>query len=506
MTCFQLRSAGVAFALLASTSGLVAVSDPVPSSVDTATSATTLTRSVTQTGVFGGTELTYLASIEQLDVQADVEGKGASLVTISYVSEETADPAERPVLFIFNGGPISASYPLHIGATGPYRVSFDDDLSVPAEEADLVPNPYSPLDVADLVFYDPALTGLSTLHDGVSPETYASVTGDAEEFVEFVHAWLTKHDRLDSPVFILGESYGTMRAAEGAGQLNETYPDIDVDGVFLMGQAVNIIEYAQRQQNILSFVVSLPTLAAGAWDLGLVEQDGYTFESFLDEATAFADTEYLTALYKGHTISAEEQVAIAEKLEAYTGLSKEVYVENNLRVSKEAYRRLVLKADGLITGRSDIRYTANAEEAGAYGDPSGVIGKAYADGFAEYFEMTFGTPLPESYTSVSGYAGTGSWDWKFSSPFDSFAYGDAMNALFEANPDFRVVIGSGWHDTQTTAGSARYLASQSPWPADRVHLAFYRGGHMAYSVEESAEAFGQDIRDMITGQSGTAED
>ncbi len=505
MTCSAIRSAGIALCLVTiPLSSLVAASDiPPPSVADAATSADSVMASSEATGVFGGEEIKYLATLEKTSVHADTEGKGASIVSISYSALGVEAPNERPVLFVFNGGPISASYPLHIGATGTHRVAFDDDITVPADQAELAPNPYSPLNVADIVYYDPAQTGLSTLHEGVEESPYASVREDAALFVEFVHNWLEAHDRADAPVFMLGESYGTMRAAEAAGQFVETYPEINLDGVFLMGQAVNMIEYAQRRQNILSYVVSVPTLAAAAWDLELVEKEGYSFNSFLEEATAFADTEYLTALYEGQSLSEKRLIEISETLETYTGLSAEIYAENNLRVSKEVYRRRILEDKNLLIGRSDMRYTAPMSEAGGRADPSHVIGDRYASAFATHFENLFDMPLPDDYASLKILPG---WDYNYASPFADFNYGRGISKAFEAKPDFRLVIGTGWHDSMTTAGGARYAVSQSDWPADRVKLAFYRGGHMAYSIEKSAEAFGEDIRTMIKGWDDGEED
>ena len=450
---------------------------------------------VSGNGVFGGVEVSYTAALERVSIAPEGDLPPADLVTQSYVAQGQEGRDERPVLFIFNGGPISASLWLQMGALGPQRVFAPEDLSAPLEDYRLVANPYSPLDVADLVFFDPASTGFSRVAEGEDPSKYYSVSTDAAQFVAFAEAWLEKHGRAGAPVFILGESYGTHRAAEAAGQIAED-GSMNLQGVFLMGQAVNIIEYSQRKQNILSYIASLPTLAAIAWDLGKVDRQGRSIEAFIAEAAAFGEAEYLGALFKGQRISEEELSRVAAKLEAYTGIPAAYYEENRLRISKEQFRVELLKDQGLILGRSDGRYTGPLSEGG---DPSGILQQAYTDGFSAYAKETFGDlPFAEYAPSFSP-GNFDAWGWGAASPFGHFAYAERLQAAFDAYPEFRVFVGTGYHDTMTTVGAADYLIDQSDWPKDRVRSGKYIGGHMAYSVESSAEAFGNDIRLWIRG-------
>jgi carboxypeptidase C (cathepsin A) len=217
------------------------------------------------TGSFHGKQVQYTATVESIDVPDAKGHPAARLVSFSYTDDNVRDTAARPVMFVFNGGPITASLWLHIGVMGPKRVAIPDDLTADTSTYKLVDNVYSPLDVADLVFIDPASTGYSRVLPGTTPESYFSVASDGQQVTAFISAWLTQHKRLSSPAYLLGESYGTIRAAEVAGQLAELPQPIPPAGVVLMGQAINIIEYRQRPQNIVSFAVSLPTLAALAW-------------------------------------------------------------------------------------------------------------------------------------------------------------------------------------------------------------------------------------------------
>lgn len=446
--------------------------------------------------VFGAQSVKYTAALENIRITPGSDLPAADMVTISYVADTDLSPEDRPVLFIFNGGPISASLWLHIGALGPKRVSAPEDLNAPLEQFSLVANAHSPLDAADLVFFDPASTGFSRVAEGGDASKYFSVKSDAAQFAAFAEAWLAKHGREASPVFILGESYGTHRAAEAAGQITEA-GKLNLEGVFLMGQAVNIIEYSQRKQNILSYIASLPTLAAIAWDAGMVDKAGRSFETFVNEAQAFGEAEYLGALFKGQRITPEELAQVSGKLEAYTGIPAEYYVENRLRISKEQFRAELLKEKDLILGRSDGRYTGPLGD--GRGDPSGILQDAYSNGFAAYFRETFGDLPLDDYKQVFSSGNFDSWEWGASSPFGHFAYAERIDVAFKANPDFRVFVGTGYHDTMTTVGAADYLIDQSDWPQDRVRSAKYIGGHMAYSVDDSARAFGEDIRSWIHG-------
>ncbi|WP_300395857.1 peptidase S10 [Henriciella sp.] len=479
-------------AILSSCASLDAT--PEPSSPEVAMEEA-LERSVQREGIFGGEPISYTAAVEELDLPARDERPAANLVSFSYVADSPTAGAERPVLFVFNGGPISASLWLHIGAVGPKRVSAPYDLSAPVDEFELVDNPHAPLDVADLVFFDPASTGFSTVAEGGDPTAFFSIEADAAQFVDFIEAWLERHDREGAPIYILGESYGTMRAAEAAGQLAEPGGPPPADGVFLMGQAVNIIEYAQRRQNIISYVVSLPTLAAMGWEQDRVVRKGRSFETFIADATAFGETDYLTALFQGNRLEGDELRRIADKLEEYTGIPAAYYVENRLRISKEQYRRELLKAESKVLGRSDGRYVGGDPQS----DASGVVTQAYLTSFTRYVSEVFDLEIDESYRTLAEVGGLNAWGWGEASPFGHFDYSVRLEKAFEANPDFRLLVGNGYHDTMTTVGAADYLVAQADWPMDRVRLSYYQGGHMAYSSDESAEAFGQDIRDWIAG-------
>lgn len=450
-------------------------------------------------GTFNGHLIRYTATVEGLDVP-DTKGKpSARVVSFAYTADDVRDKAARPVMFVFNGGPITASLWLHIGVMGPKRVAVPDDLTADPNTYPLVDNVYSPLDVTDLVFIDPASTGYSRVLPGTAPDAYDSVVADGQQVTAFIAAWLTKYGRLSSPAYLLGESYGTIRAAEVAAQLAELPHPILLDGVMLMGQAINIIEYRQRPQNIISYAVSLPTLAALGWYHEKVDRQGKTLEQFVDEAWRYAQTDYLTALFQGSAIDPGERDRVARRLEELTGIPAAYYREHDLRISKEQYRGELLKDRKLLLGRNDGRYVAPITDKGLAPDPSDVVMAPFKRLFADYVRNGLKVDWTDEYVLFKETALDG-WKWGGSGPFADWPYSDRLRKVMKLNPRFHVLIGNGYHDTQTTVGAAEYAVRQAGWPASRATLSFYEGGHMAYTVERSARKFTDDIRALVRSE------
>lgn len=448
-------------------------------------------------GRFNGQSLAYSAIVEAIDV-ADAGGKaGARMVSFSYVADAAKAQTPRPVMFMFNGGPISPSYLVHLGGFGPRRVLFPDDVKASPASFRLIDNPDSPLDHADLVFVDPASTGFSRVAPGKRPEEYFSIDSDAQQVAAFIQAWLKRHGRSDSPVFILGESYGTNRAAAVAAQLTALPDPVQVSGVVLFGQALNIIEYAQRPANIISYSVSLPTLAAIAWYHGKVDRTDHDFDSFVEASRVYARSTYLPALFRGASLPQDERAAVAAQLEKYSGIPAGWYLANNLKITKERFRVELLKDSGLLIGRNDARYAEPLGERGSGPDPSRIIPEATERLFLLYIREELKVDWTEAYLTSSPVTGLEGWGWGATTPFSDWPYHASLSPLFMQNPRFRVMVANGYYDTQTTIGAAEYLVTQSGWPTDRTDLRFYQGGHMAYSVDASARQFSADLRKFI---------
>jgi carboxypeptidase C (cathepsin A) len=449
-------------------------------------------------GTFNGKRVKYDAFVEPIVVTNAAGRPAARLVTISYVVSGESDNAQRPVLFVFNGGPITDSSILHMGAFGPKRVAIPDDLAADPAKFRTVDNPYIVLDVADIVFFDPAGTGYSRVLPGINPESYFSVTADAQQFVQLVVEWCRKHQRLGSPKYLFGESYGTMRAAAAANQLQRRSPPVRLDGVVLMGQALNIVEFSQRPANVTSYVASLPTLAAIAWSHRKARTRGQTFEQFIADVQRFSRTEYLTALYQGSSLDEPTARRIAARLEEYTGIPASWYRSHALRITKERYRRELFSAQKEILGMTDARYVGPNAASGSY-DPAEVVERAYQGAFPGYLHGDLGVGDVGEYISRSPVRGFDGWMWNGTgtSPFADWPYMSLLSEVFARNSRFRVMIANGWQDTQTSVGAAELALDQSGWPRDRTSLHFYQGGHMAYSIEASLREVTGDVRRFI---------
>jgi carboxypeptidase C (cathepsin A) len=454
------------------------------------------------TGAFGGETVTYVATVSETVLKNGIGQPTIRFVTTSYV-REGVDAAQRPVIFAFNGGPSVSSATLHMVALGPKRVVVTQDPTLPAPSPhQLIDNVDTVLDVADLVFVDPAETGFTRALQAAKRESFYSTDGDAASVSEFVTTWIAANGREKSPKYVLGESYGTMRAAVMAGQLASTMP---LDGVFLFGQAVNIVETTQRAKNALAYATNLPALAAVAAYHGKADRKGKSMSAFIDEVYAWGMGEYLQALIQARDLPAAKRQRIAERLARLTGISAEYYVAHDLVISKVDFAKELLKDQRSILGQYDARYVGPAPQPGAAPvDPFGKVTAAITPTLVEHMSKTLGVSWPMSDYRSSAPGALDAWNWSASGgiggPFLDYNYAAHLTKAFEANPRFRLMIGTGIYDLTTTVGPARYLVATSHWPLERVFLRQYEGGHMAYTHEPSLRAFCADIRAFVTGR------
>lgn len=462
-----------------------------------ASDAETLSRTQHE-GRFGGVPLRYAALVERTPIALPDGGPAGEVVSTAYLAEGSGDPASRPVIFLFNGGPIVPSVYLHMLAFGPKRLAVPDDLRADPAGFKLVDNTETVLDRADLVFFDPIGTGFSRALAPSRAQDFFSVDADAKELTEFITRWSAAHGRTASPKFLFGESYGTVRAAATARRLALTAPQIRFDGVFLLGQGLNIVETVQRPANIMSYVVSLPTLAALGWYHEKVKHGGRRFEDFLDEVRRFARDEYLPALFLGAALPPAEKTRLARRLEALTGLPAARFEAADLRVSKMRYRAELLADQGLVLGMYDGRYTAPATK-GVAGLPDGseVLFQAAHRAFDGYARQDLALQLDAPYITDSAVKSFSDWNWGGSAPFDDWPFMAWMREAMQRNPRMRLVIGNGYADTLTTVGAAEQAIAQSGWPAGRLSVHYYEGGHMSYSIERSHRQLMKDVRTML---------
>ena len=488
-------------------------------------------------GTFNGQRVDYTATVGETIVANAAGTPAARLVSIAY-TRDGADPATRPVMFVFNGGPIGPSYPLHMGAFGPKRVAYSPDLKADPATFPLVDNTYTVLDVADLVFFDPASTGYSRVLDGISPQEYYTTESDAQQLTAFVDRWLRENNRMASPKYMFGESYGTIRLPETARQLLHLPEPIVLDGIVLMGQATNQLEVNTRPYNIIAPVIGLPSVAATAWYHNRIDRRGRTVRDVMAEAAQFANNDYLNALFKGSALKSADSARIANRLRELTGIPAEYFRTNNLRITRPTFQTELFKAEGLKLGSDDARYIGPASGP----DPAGVVGNVVLTAFKKYARDELKIDWPDQYRQsqtvpwedsppdsagaaaagggrrgaggggrggrggrggASGGGGGAGGGWTYAatgSPFADFPYTSSITEVINKNPRFRVLVGSGIYDMKTTTGAAEYLIAQSGWPRDRARISYYEGGHMAYSNEAALKKLTDDVRLLLQGK------
>ena len=474
-------------------------------------------------GIFNGKKVTYTATVKETVVPNAAGKPGARIVSFAYTADG-ADPTTRPVIFLCNGGPITPSIPLHMLALGPRRLAVPADLKADPATFQLVDNTYTVLDVADLVFFDPASTGWSRVMDGVMPGEYYTVDSDAQQFTAFVDRWLRENNRMASPKFLLGESYATIRVPEAAKQLARLPEPILLDGVFLMGQAANQLEVNTRPYNIIAPVIGLPSVAATAWYHNKVDRKGRTVYQVMTEAFQFGQNEYLQALYKGGALDDATRKRIADKLQYFTAIPASYFLANNLRITRPTFQNELFKAEGMKLGSDDARYIGPVSGPEPDAGAAGAANRA----FATYVRNELKVERTEEYRQRQlppqgeapatqaggtgrgggrggrgggGGGGVGAWAYQaVASPFSDFPYTSSITEVMNKNPNFRVVVGSGIYDMKTTTGAAEYLISQSGWPNARVRISYYEGGHMAYTNESALKLFSDDVRKWVLGK------
>ncbi|THD50705.1 hypothetical protein [Phenylobacterium sp.] len=450
-------------------------------------------------GHFNGQTVNYTATVAETFLH-DAKGMPtASVVTIAYVRDGVADPSKRPVLFCFNGGPGASSSPTHTQALGPMirGDATPDDRSPAIHE-----NPYSPLDAVDMVFIDPVGTGFSRPLPGVDPKPYYSVTGDALEVKGIIADWLKAHHREASPRYMLGESYGTTRAAA----IVKNGKDLPFDGVLLVALVANV---GGRE---MPYVSALPTMAAGAWFHQKIDRKGRTVAQVFNEALDFARTDYVTALIKGASLPAAEKHRIAVRMSSLIGLPVELIEKDDLRIEKNEYMFNLLKDKSLRTGLLDVTVTGPllADATGGIDDPAlGVtpkrpagapagpppsaaqIGPVPSPTVGAYLTGDLKFPSTDTYYGVNF---TVNSLWNYESRSDDFA---ALAAAMRANPKLRLFWAGGYYDLTTPAYAARYTLDQEGVPASQLTANYFPGPHGVYAGEANLKRFDEAVRAFV---------
>jgi carboxypeptidase C (cathepsin A) len=454
-------------------------------------------------GRFGGEAVRYRLIAEDTVLEGADGLPGAAVFAFTYLRPDV-EGEERPVVFVFNGGPGSSSVWMHMGLFGPRRVSLPDPLNPPATPPfALEDNPHSLLDIADLVMIDPPGTGFSRVLAGGREEEFLGTAADAVATAAFIERWLDAHGRWNSPRYLVGASYGTVRAALTARSLMGGPMDpagrlggIGVDGAVLIGQAILSPDGDHESQ-----AARLSAFAATAHHHGRAGQ-GRSLDAFAAEADAFARTRWLPALFAGGALAKEERREIAEALAGFIGLDADTIEADGLRVTTADFRNQLLADEGLEIGAYDGRYVLPAQGRPATPDPVGddPAMARYSPAFAAGLRLLFdeaGIAVDARYEAIAFRAVNAAWNRDM--PPGAAEPAEALAGVMRTNPDFHLLIATGHHDLVTTPGAADYFAAHAGLPAERVRTARYPSGHMPYLGDDSAGALTADIRALISG-------
>ena len=458
-------------------------------------------RTTQHSGTFGGVSMRYTATIAETILEGDDGKQEAVIVTTSYVK----DPKDknRPVFFIYNGGPGSGSVWLQMGAFGPKRVAIPSDARDDgAPPYPLLDNPDSLLDVADLVFIDPPGTGFSYLTNGTDPKKYYGLRQDARAVAEVISRWINNNGRWGSPKYLGGESYGTTRTAMVVDELEgATYNDVGLNGLILIS---TILDFAAREPtpgNEMAYVVALPNMATAAWYHGKVEAP--SVEAIAQEARDFAIGPFATALLKGQNLPQAEREAVRAELSRLTGLSEGYLEDANLRVTDQRFYKELLRDRGLTVGRLDSRYTGtDFDNAGETpdADPSFYgIDAGYTAAINEWARDGLGFETDRGYNSIGSDPGR-HWDWSMGSGWGRNAYLNVAPLIGRAmrqNSGLRVFNAQGWYDFATPFFGAEYSLNRPGIPQDRLTFKYYGSGHMMYIRDDDRVMLSRDIREFI---------
>jgi len=452
-----------------------------------------------------GKSLRYSATAGNLLIPGDDDQPYASVFYVGYTLDGVSDPRTRPVTFLYNGGPGSASMWLHMGSIGPVRVLTSSPEATGSGPYQVVPNQYSLLDKSDLVFVDAVGTGYSRPVGRGVIRDFAGTDQDVRAFEKFIYRYVEVNHRWNSPKFLFGESYGTTRSAALVDALQNG--GMAFNGVILMSSILNY--FVQAPGSDANFIGNLPSYAAIAEHYEKVNHKGKDLKAFLDEVRAFARGPYAEALAQGHNLPAAQVDAIAAKLAGYTGLSAAYIKEANLRVSPARFRKELLRDQRMIVGRYDARFEGTdldaAGETPGY-DPSDTgISGAFTSALHDYLDRELKYSSTETYLP-SGPGINQSWDHTHrlgsaapaggnggggQSMRDAYVAGDLADAM-RKNPRLKVFSVNGLFDLATPFFITEYdLAHVELEPKLRgnIEFSYYPSGHMIYLNVDALKQF-----------------
>ncbi|MDQ3713392.1 MAG: peptidase S10 [Acidobacteriota bacterium] len=453
----------------------------------------------------GGRQLNYTVTTGFMPLHNGQTGETeAKIFYIAYTLDDrnaSANKSNRPLMFSFNGGPGSASVWLHLGALGPKRVKMLDDGLMPPPPYQLVDNEQTWLTETDLVFIDPVGTGYSRATKPELASKFFSVNGDIESVGEFIRLYLGRSERWSSPIFLVGESYGTARAAGLSNHLFER--GIGLNGILLVSSVLNFQTIRFAEGNDVTYPLIFPSYTATAWYHKRLPANlqSKPLRQVLDESENWAIKEYAPALVRSDRMSASEKQALLEKFSNYSGLNKIFVEQNNYRINLGAFNKELLRDERRTTGRLDSRFTGidrNAATDNPETDPSmNAIRPPYTATFNDYVRRDLGFRSDLEYYILGGGINA-PWNYNVSQGYANTAAN--LQSAMQKNPFMKIFVASGFYDMATPYFATEYtLAAMNLDSTLRknISVSYYEAGHMMYIEKNSLRKLKEDATVFI---------
>ncbi|KEO74495.1 S10 family peptidase [Anditalea andensis] len=448
-----------------------------------------------------GRNLNYKSTAGFMNMTNEDGVPKAKFYFTAYTLNNVASARNRPITFVFNGGPGSASVWLHMGGLGPRMIMMTEEGEATKPPYEVINNPDTWLDKTDLVFIDPIETGYSRPAEGEDKKQFLGYVEDIASVGDFIRAYVSEYQRWNSPKFLSGESYGTTRAAGLSGYLQDRY-GMYLNGIIMISAVTNFATILFEKGHDLPYIMYLPTYAAIAEYHKVLPNEVTDLEAFIAEVSDYARGEYATLLMKGDRLTAEDKDKLADKLHEYTGLSKQYLAHTHYRVNISRFVKELLRDRKQTVGRLDGRILGvDYDHAGEGYDFDPSYSKAiygpYAMAINDYIRGELGFETNNAYEVLTGRVRP----WNYNNVQNSHLNNsETLRGAIHKNPYLKVLFINGYYDLATPFFATEYTVDHmflDPSLRDNIEMAYYRSGHMVYIHRPSLEKMTTDVRSFF---------